>query len=78
MRVLDLGSCYQVGLSASEVADWNRRWPCSTLVGRQVFYFEKGTGDLVDRSGRGDGAEAEAVAMASDAQKCGKRVLGLA
>jgi hypothetical protein len=66
MRVRDEGGCYTVFVSAREVAEWNRRWPCSTLEGRQSFTFDR-NGDLVDRYGKGDGPEA--VALSQDAQE---------
>lgn len=52
-----------VYVSAREVDDFNSRWPCSTLEGPQSFTFDK-SGDLVDRSGKGDGDEA--VALSDD------------
>ena len=48
MRVRDEGAFYTVFVSAREVSEWNRRWPCSTLEGRQSFTFDR-NGDLVDR-----------------------------
>lgn len=69
MRVVDNGSLFGVFVSAAEVEEWNRRWPCSTLTGRYWFQFDKRNGDLVDMSGRGDGAEH--LALSQDAQKFG-------
>ena len=66
MRVRGEGSFYTVFVSAREVAEWNRRWPCSSLQGRQSFTFDR-NGDLVDRNGKGDGPEA--VALSQDAQE---------
>ena len=66
MRVRDEGACYTVFISAREVSEWNRRWPCSCLQGRQSFTFDR-NGDLVDRFGKSDGAEA--VALSQDAQE---------
>jgi hypothetical protein len=66
MRVREEGAFYTVFVSEREVDDWNRRWPCSTLEGRQSFTFDR-KGDLVDRYGKGDGPEA--VALSSDAQE---------
>lgn len=75
MRVYDQGDCYRVTVSENEVDEFNRRWPCSSLRGRQSFTFEKRSGDLVDRSGRGDGSEA--VALSEDAEAYGKAKLKL-
>lgn len=75
MRVKDLGSSYSVSVSEREVDEWNGRWPCSTLSGPQVFVFEKRNGDLVDRTGKGDGDEA--VALSHDAQRYGLKKLKL-
>ena len=66
MRVRDEGAFYTVFVSAWEVSEWNRRWPCSTLEGRQSFTFDR-NGDLVDRFGKGDSPEA--VALSQDAQE---------
>lgn len=76
MKAYDLGSNYAVTVSAFEVGEWNRRWPCSEVRGRQRFEFEKKTGDLVDRAGRGDGPAA--LALSHDAQAYGKARLKLA
>ena len=76
MRVYDLGSFFRVAVSEREVDEFNRRWPCSTLEGPQTFEFDKKNGDLVDRTGKGDGGEA--VALADDAQKYGQKRLKLA
>lgn len=66
MRVRDEGAFYTVFVSEREVSEWNRRWPCSTLEGRQSFTFGR-YGDLVDRYGKGDGPEA--VALSQGAQE---------
>ena len=66
MRVRDEGAFYTVFVSEREVSEWNRRWPCSSLQGRQSFTFDR-NGDLVDRYGKGDGPEA--VALSQDAQE---------
>lgn len=66
MRVREEGAFYTVFVSAREVAEWNRRWPCSSLEGRQSFTFDR-KGDLVDRFGKGNGPEA--VALSQDAQE---------
>lgn len=66
MRVRQEGAFYTVFVSEREVCDWNRRWPCSRLEGRQSFTFAS-NGDLVDRYGKGDGPEA--VALSHDAQE---------
>lgn len=73
MRVYDNGAFYGVTVSAREVDEFNRRWPCSTLQGKQYFQFDKRSGDLVDREGTGDGGEA--VALSQDAREYGKRKL---
>lgn len=65
-RVRDNAASYTVFVSAREVSEWNRRWPCSGLRGRQSFTFDR-SGDLVDRSGEGDGPEA--VALSQDARE---------
>ncbi len=75
MRVYDLGSFFAVTVSEREVDDFNRRWPCSTLSGRQRFEFDKRDGNLVDHVGRGDGGEA--VALSEDAQAYGCLKLGI-
>lgn len=75
MRVIDKGSTFVVTVSSREVADWNGCWPCSSLRGRQMFEFEKRSGDLVDREGTGDGSEA--VALSEDAQAYGCAKLGI-
>lgn len=75
MRVRDQGAVYSVLVSEADVYAFNRRWPCSTLEGPQRFEFEKRSGDLVDRDGKGDGGEA--VALAEDAQRYGERKLNL-
>lgn len=70
MRVFNQGCLYRVTVSAAEVAQFNRRWPCSSLVGPQSFTFDRRSGDLVDRRGQGDGPEA--VALSQDAQHYGR------
>lgn len=75
MKVEDHGSEFSVTVSAREVDEFNRRWPCSSLRGRQWFRFDKRHGDLVDRKGRGDGGEA--VALSHDAQAYGEKALGI-
>ncbi len=71
MRYQDNGSFHSVSVSEREVDNFNRRWPCSTLEGPQWFQFDKCNGDLVDRTGEGDGDEA--LALAADAQKYAER-----
>ncbi len=66
MRLREEGAFYTVFVSEWEVSEWNRRWPCSSLEGRQSFTFDR-NGDLVDRFGKGDGPEA--VALSQDAQE---------
>ena len=66
MRVRNEGASYTVFVSAREVLEWNRRWPCSSLRGRQSFTFDR-NGGLVDRYGKGDGPEV--VALSQDAQE---------
>jgi hypothetical protein len=60
MRFKEEGSFYTVSVSEREVWEWNRRWPCSSLHGRQSFTFDR-RGNLVDRYGQGDGPEAVAL-----------------
>ena len=78
MRAYDLGSNYAVTVSAAEVDEWNRRWPCSTLMGRQRFEFEKKTGDLVDHAGRYDreNVAGEVGAGNGNARRTGGRAIG--
>jgi hypothetical protein len=71
MRFHDNGCFYSVSVSASEVEAWNRCWPCSSLEGPQWFQFDKSNGDLVDRTGLGDGPEA--VALSQDAHEYAMR-----
>jgi hypothetical protein len=66
MRLREEGSFYTVFVSEREVWEWNRRWPCSSLQGRQSFTFDR-RGNLADRSGEGDGPEA--VALCQDAHE---------
>lgn len=66
MRLSNEGAFYTISVSEIEVYNWNRRWPCSSLKGRQTFTFDKRNGDLVDRTGQGDGDEA--LALCQDAQ----------
>lgn len=75
MTAKDLGTHYYVSVSEREVDEWNTKWPCSTLSGPQTFVFDKKNGDLVDRTGKGEGSEA--VALSHDAQAYGKRKLNL-
>jgi len=72
MRVYGDANGYTVTVSEREVDEFNRRWPCSTLEGRQSFSFDR-NGDLVDRTGEGDGGEA--VALSEDAKRYAKRKL---
>lgn len=65
MRLYKQGDSCRVTVSRREVDEFNRRWPGSSLEGPQSFTFHE-NGDLVDRSGRGDGPEA--VALSNDAQ----------
>jgi len=49
MRAYDCGSEFRVSVTASEVEDFARRWPCSGLRRRSVsFSFDKRNGDLID------------------------------
>jgi hypothetical protein len=66
MRVREEGTSYTVFVSAREVAEWNMRWPGSSLQGWQSFTFDW-KGDLADRHGKGDGPEA--VALSQDARE---------
>ena len=74
MRAFNNGCFFTVCVSAAEVDEFNYSWPCSTLNGPQSFMFAEG-GDLVDRTGEGDGPEA--LALAEDAQTYGRKRLKL-
>ena len=74
MRAYNNGCFFSVCVSAAEVDEFNYGWPGSTLDGPQAFMFDRG-GDLVDRTGKGDGAEA--LALAEDAQAYGRKRLKL-
>lgn len=82
MRVYDNGDFYTVAVYAREVANFNDKWPGSSLPrGRSIsFQFDKRNGDLVDImpydiADQVDGPEA--VALSQDAQKYGREKLGL-
>ena len=49
MKTKDLSAHVNVTVSASEVASFARKWPCSGFLygDRVTFQFEKKTGDLV-------------------------------
>lgn len=68
MRVTQAGSTLTVTVSADEVEQFNRRWPCSTLpVTAIAFEFDNRNGDLVGCPDNVDGPEA--VALSQDAWK---------
>lgn len=75
MRAYDNGSNFSVTVTDKEVDAFNQQFPYSSLSGRQSFLFEKKTGDLVDRTGKGDGDES--VALCENAKNYGKKRLGL-
>lgn len=66
MRARKLGDNIRVTVSASEVADFRRQWPCSGLPDTGIgFTFDK-KGDLVDISPEGvDGSAC--LALSQDA-----------
>ncbi len=74
MRAFKQGAEVRVTVSADEVDEFNRRWPCSTLDGPYSFTFDS-HGDLVDMSGKGDGPEH--VALSTDAQNYAAKRLKL-
>jgi len=81
MRVYDNGAFYTVSVYATEVEQFNRSWPCSSLPARSIsFQFDKSNGDLVDImphsiAGQVDGPEA--VALSDDAMRYGAERLKL-
>lgn len=79
MRVFDQGSFYRVTVSANEVYDFNRSWPCSELSGDHgiSFTFDKLNGDLVDHTARESEDGSALVALSQDAQEYGRKRLGL-
>lgn len=66
MRARKLGDSLRVTVSAAEVAEFRRQWPCSGLPDTGIgFTFDK-RGDLVDQSPLGvDGAAC--LALSEDA-----------
>lgn len=72
MRVYDQGSCFRVTVSADEVYEWSKRWPCSGLHGAISFTFDKRNGDLVDVAHPGSEDGAALVALSQDAQRYGE------
>lgn len=49
MRVRDLGAFARVTVSAVEVEEFKRSWPCSGLPSRAIsFTFDRRNGDLVE------------------------------
>lgn len=70
MRVYDQGSFIRVTMSANEVQDWKRYWPCSGLPSRGVsFTFDRRNWDLVDTNVSQDADGPATVALSHDAQK---------
>lgn len=80
MRAYDNGCFYSCTVFASEVAAFNRRWPCSPIPERaHWFQWSKDNGDLVDVSPHhpscdGDGA---LLALIDDAQRYATKRLKL-
>jgi hypothetical protein len=77
MRCYDQGSEYRVTVSAGEVWEWSRRWPCSGLDGPCSFTFDKRNGDLVDVAHPGSEDGPALVALSQDAQAYGCERLDL-
>ena len=78
MRAFDQGAYYRVTVSANEVADWKRYWPCSGLPSRSLsFTFDKRNGDLVDTNAPESVDGAALVALSHDAQVYGRKRLRL-
>lgn len=51
MKAKHLGATIAVNLTARDVADFNRRWPCSDIPERRCWFeFANRNGDLVDMS----------------------------
>ena len=77
MKVYNQGAFYRVTVSASEVYDFNRRWPCSELSGDHgiSFTFQADNGDLVDHNARDYEDGGALVALSEDAGKYGARKL---
>jgi hypothetical protein len=77
MRCFDNGCFYTVTFTASDVMEFARRWPCSNLRSRSVFFqFDKRNGDLVDTDSdtKQPAADQGAIlAMSQDAQAYGRR-----
>lgn len=67
MRLRQLGSDVRVTVTADEVADFNSRWPCSSLPEVRIDFVFDSSGDLVDIfPDHIDGPEA--LALCEDAQ----------
>lgn len=70
MKARMIGAAYvNVNVSAREVEDFMRRWPCSGLRGRALcFQFDTRNGDLVELWGARDDEDGPAlVALSEDA-----------
>lgn len=78
MRAFDNGSLYSVSITAREVYEFKRRWPCSGLPDCCVtFQFNKRSGDLVDITSRRPFDGPAALALSEDAQAYGRKRLNL-
>lgn len=81
MQCFDNGCFYTVTVTAREVQDFARTWPCSGLRARPVtFQFDKRNGDLVDTNDQRQHPHAEGsalVALSNDAMAYGARRLKL-
>lgn len=77
MRVFDQGSEFRVTVSANEVYEFRRRWPCSGLSTEHgvSFTFDKRNGDLVDVHHPGSEDGPALVALSQDAQAYGEKKL---
>ena len=79
MRAHDNGAFYSVSISATEVASFIQKWPCSGLVPRPIWaQFDKRNGDLVDmRHSPRDQDGPAMLALVNDGQAYAKRKLGI-
>ena len=78
MRAFDQGADYRVTVSANDVAEWKRYWPCSGIPSRSLsFTFDKRNGDLVDTDAPESADGAALVALSHDAQTYGRKRLRL-
>ena len=80
MRAFDQGSLYRVTVSADEVYDFKKTWPCSGLSSSHgiSFVFDKRNGDLVEVYHPGSEDGSALLALSQDAQAYGRKRLRLA